>query len=67
MPNKFLWILDNGHGKNTPGKRSPKLADGRQLMEYEFNRAIVKKIATMLTQLCSGVNGYFFISKSCQS
>lgn len=51
MPPKFLWILDNGHGKNTPGKRSPKLPDGRQLMEYEFNRAVVNKIAKRLTQL----------------
>ena len=24
-------ILDNGHGNNTPGKRSPKWEDGTQL------------------------------------
>ncbi|MCM1077881.1 MAG: N-acetylmuramoyl-L-alanine amidase [Bacteroidales bacterium] len=38
-------ILDNGHGANTSGKRSPVWADGSQLMEYEFNRDIVKRIA----------------------
>jgi N-acetylmuramoyl-L-alanine amidase len=44
MPPKFLWILDNGHSKATPGKRSPKLEDGRQFFEYEFNRDIVKRL-----------------------
>jgi len=44
MSSKFLWILDNGHGQATPGKRSPKMADGRQLLEYEFNRDIVKRL-----------------------
>jgi N-acetylmuramoyl-L-alanine amidase len=43
-------ILDNGHGNNTPGKRSPKWEDGTQLFEYEFNRDIVKRIAAMLTK-----------------
>lgn len=42
-----LWILDNGHGKLTPGKRSP-VYDGEQLMEYEFTRDIVKRLVTML-------------------
>lgn len=41
-------ILDNGHGYNTAGKRSPVWADGKQLLEWEFNRAIVKKVANKL-------------------
>lgn len=46
---KQFWVLlDNGHASTTSGKRSPKLADGRQLREYEFNRAIVKRIAALL-------------------
>ena len=45
-----IIILDNGHGNNTPGKRSPKWEDGTQLFEYEFNRDIVKRIATMLAK-----------------
>ena len=49
MANVFLWILDNGHGKATPGKRSPVLADGRQLLEYEFNRDIVSRLIVKLT------------------
>lgn len=44
MAGKFLWLLDNGHGKGTAGKRSPKLKDGRQLFEYEFNRDIVARL-----------------------
>jgi N-acetylmuramoyl-L-alanine amidase len=48
MAGKFLWILDNGHGMATPGKRSPILDDGRQLLEYEFNRDIVKRLMTMM-------------------
>ena len=27
-------ILDNGHGKDTPGKRSPVWTDGAQLFEW---------------------------------
>lgn len=42
---KILWILDAGHGANTPGKRSPKFSDGTRLMEYEFTRDIVHRIA----------------------
>lgn len=42
-----LWILDNGHGKETPGKRSPDY-DGSQLMEYEFTRDIVQRLAELL-------------------
>jgi len=48
---KYLWILDNGHGGiidgvyQTAGKRSPIWADGTQLFEGEFNRAIVERIA----------------------
>ena len=41
---RYLWCLDNGHGKKTAGKRSPKLPNGDQLLEYEFNRDIVKRI-----------------------
>lgn len=37
-------ILDAGHGKDTPGKRSPKWPDGTQLFEWEFNRDIAKRI-----------------------
>jgi len=42
-----MVILDNGHGNNTPGKRSPKWKDGTQLFEWEFNRRIVSRIGTM--------------------
>ena len=45
---RFLWCLDNGHGKRTAGKRSPKLENGVQLLEYEFNRDIVKRIIKLL-------------------
>lgn len=42
---RYLWCLDNGHGKKTPGKRSPIFEDGNsQLLEYEFNRDIVRRI-----------------------
>ncbi|MEM1119626.1 MAG: N-acetylmuramoyl-L-alanine amidase [Bacteroidota bacterium] len=41
---RYLWCLDNGHGKLTAGKRSPKLKNGERFFEYEFNRIIVKGI-----------------------
>lgn len=43
-----IVILDNGHGKETAGKRSPIWGDGSQLFEWEFNRDIVRSIAAML-------------------
>ena len=45
---KPIVLLDNGHGKDTAGKRSPVWADGSQLFEYEFNRDIVRRIAEKL-------------------
>lgn len=43
-------LLDNGHGCDTPGKRSPVWPDGRQLLEWEFNRDIVSRMAQQLDQ-----------------
>ncbi len=49
--NRYMWCLDNGHGKKTPGKRSPVFDDGEtQLMEYEFNRDIVRRIKEKLDE-----------------
>ena len=46
---KKTIILDNGHGIETPGKRSPIWKDGTQLFEWEFNRDVVRHIASKLT------------------
>ena len=43
----MIFILDNGHGKNTAGKRSPRLPDGTIFYEWEFNRKVVKRIAEL--------------------
>ena len=37
-------LIDNGHGVETPGKRSP---DGR-FREYEYNREIARAIVELL-------------------
>lgn len=47
----MLILLDNGHGWNTPGKRSPVWKDGTQLFEWEFNRQIAKEIKRRLDHL----------------
>ena len=39
-----IILFDNGHGQETPGKRSPIWKDGRQLFEWEFNRDMVRRI-----------------------
>lgn len=39
-----IILFDNGHGQETPGKRSPVWKDGRQLFEWEFNRDMVRRI-----------------------
>lgn len=46
----MIVILDNGHGVDTAGKRSPLWPDGSQLFEYEFNRDIVKRIAVKIPE-----------------
>lgn len=43
-----IIILDNGHGSDTPGKRSPVWSDGAQLLEWEYTRRVVKGIASGL-------------------
>ncbi len=48
---KIHILLDNGHAASTPGKRSPKLENGKQFFEYEFNRDIVRRIAKKLDTL----------------
>lgn len=47
---KLIPILDNGHGIDTAGKRSPLWGNCKQVFEYEFNRDIVKRIAEMLDE-----------------
>ena len=52
----LTWLLDNGHGGvidglyQTEGKRSPVWSDGSILYEGEFNRAIVARLAELLTE-----------------
>lgn len=49
--NGKVILLDNGHASTTPGKRSPIMEDGSQLLEYEFNRDIVNRIAKRLDKI----------------
>ena len=44
---KKIVLLDNGHGKETPGKRSP---DGT-LLEYNYTREITKRIKQQLDEI----------------
>ena len=53
---RFLWCIDNGHGKKTAGKRSPKFEDGSRFFEYEFNRDVVNRIIKALD--AKGVKTY---------
>jgi len=46
-----MIILDNGHGCDTPGKRSPIWEDGRYILEWRYTRAVVRKIAEELKAL----------------
>lgn len=45
-----LIMIDNGHGSNTSGKRSPIFDDGEtQLFEYAYTREIAKRVIEELT------------------
>jgi N-acetylmuramoyl-L-alanine amidase len=48
--NRYMWLIDHGHGESTPGKRSPKFEDGTQLREYLFNRRVSKYLMEMLDE-----------------
>jgi len=52
MTKKVLVCLDNGHGEETPGKRSPyaacKVPPALYLREYEYCREIVKMLKERL-------------------
>ena len=58
--NDTVIILDNGHAKSTPGKRSPVFDNGKtRFFEYEFNRDIVKRISEKLEKL--GIKYYIIV------
>lgn len=59
MKDNILVILDNGHGKETPGKRSPLWSDETQLFEWEYTRKVVKEVAKRLTDC--GINNYILV------
>ncbi|RNC96258.1 N-acetylmuramoyl-L-alanine amidase family protein [Lysinibacillus halotolerans] len=44
----FKIALDDGHGMETAGKRTPKFNDGTFMHENEFNRAVVNYLNTEL-------------------
>lgn len=37
-------LIDNGHGENTPGKRSPRWSNGSQLLEWSYTREIANRL-----------------------
>jgi N-acetylmuramoyl-L-alanine amidase len=54
-------IIDNGHGIETKGKRSPKWADGSQLFEWEFNRDIAKRFSNLLNE--QGISNFLVVKE----
>ena len=44
----YKIAVDNGHGINTPGKRTPMMADGRVIREWEFNYPTAQKLGEVL-------------------
>lgn len=41
-------LIDNGHGENTPGKRSPLWPDGTRLFEWQYTREIAMAVEHLL-------------------
>lgn len=46
--NKILIAIDDGHGMETAGKRTPAFSDGRVMKENEFNSAVADYLAAAL-------------------
>lgn len=53
MFNKYLIILDDGHGQETAGKRTPPIEELNSMVirENEFNRSVVKLLKNKLEYL----------------
>lgn len=47
---KYLVILDDGHGNNTAGKRTPTFPDGTFMKENDFNEYVVNLINKYLLE-----------------
>lgn len=45
---KILIAVDDGHGMETAGKRTPTFSDGTFMHENEFNRAVIDKLIVHL-------------------
>lgn len=46
----YKIAIDNGHGTNTPGKRTPMMPNGRVIKEWEFNYPTAKKLGQVLNR-----------------
>lgn len=44
-------LIDNGHGINTAGKRSPKWSETPQILEYEYTRRIAIELVRRLKSM----------------
>lgn len=44
----YKIAVDNGHGINTPGKRTPVMPDGKVIREWEFNYPTAQKLGQVL-------------------
>lgn len=58
MQTTMIVLIDNGHGRETPGKRSP---DGR-LREYAWAREIARRIAIALQR--EGIDARLLVSET---
>jgi len=47
---KYHYIIDNGHGRNTLGKRSKVWDNGKQLFEFKFNRLVASFLIMLLKE-----------------
>ncbi len=49
---KFKVALDDGHGSNTPGKRTPAIPElgGKVIKENDFNKAVIERLDYLLKQ-----------------
>lgn len=55
---KLFVLLDPGHGKETPGKRSPETPNGR-LYEYEYNRDVAERIKRLC--IVAGIQNHILV------
>lgn len=59
----FIVLVDNGHGRETPGKQSPKWNVTDQIFEWAYNRKVAAQVVLQLK--AHGIDARLLVPEDC--